>query len=274
MGKAALSSLIHRQLRRIISELYNSTEACGITSRREFVCCSANTRGLAPNGELSMTEPEDTWPLPKYNPGSTHRHLHAMGVIAIGYSAFQRGMDELYEFHPVKQNVPSKLIALYYFSLNEDKRLSALEAVFEAYEKDPEVIKCVKNLARYFRWCKDCRDQLLHSEHYPAMFGGTADTLHLTKRVGKTEPKQGYMALSLVELRTIADKIEEGKQQCASVRIYLRVRGTPIRDLPISLRVYGDEPLPGLVRIPRPLKLSSIPPNGPFPAYVRKSARS
>jgi hypothetical protein len=222
-----------------------------------------------------MVDSEDTWPLPKYNPGPA-KHLHALGVIATIYTAFQRGMDELYKFHPRRQNVPDRLINLYYYGLNEEARISAVTEAFAEYEKEDAVKNSVENLAEYFKWCKNCRDQLQHSEHYPPSFvDADDDTLHLTMRVGKTSPRQEYIAFPLSRLRDIADKIQIGQIQCVRVRIYLRARGRPDRELPLSWRASLDNEhrsLPEKLRVPRYLKLSPIPPGTPLPEYLRRSS--
>jgi hypothetical protein len=209
-----------------------------------------------------MTESEDMWPSPAYNPGS-RKHLHALGVISICYCAFERGIDGLFELHPLKQKMSKKLIDLYYFGLNEERRITAIKEVFKTYEKDRDVISVVNNLLQYFQWCRDVRNKLLHAEHYPPLFGGDPETLHLTKREGKRTPKQVYVTLGLARLRDIADKIQAGREQCARIRIYLRVRGRHVHELDHGLMVYMHEPLPKKLIVPRPLKLFPRPQNPP-----------
>jgi hypothetical protein len=221
------------------------------------------------SGDLGMTDNPDTWPLPEYNPGLP-KHLHALGVIAICYASFQAGMDDLYKFHLRKQKLPDSLIHLHYFSLNEEKRISALKTVFEEYEKEVAVLEVVQNLAEYFYWCKNCRDQLLHAEQYPPLFGGAPDHLYLAKRVGKENPRQEYMALSLLKIRNIADKVQVGRLQCAKVRIYIRFRDTQDAKTTAANRFDLHEPLPEKLRVPKPLKLSPTPP---LPAYLQKSSQ-
>lgn len=205
-----------------------------------------------------MAETEDTWPLPHYNPGS-RKHLHALGVISVCYCAFARGMDGLYELHPLEQKMSKKLIDLYYYGLNEEKRINAIGEIFNMYENDRQVISVVNNLLQYFQWCRDVRNKLLHAEHYPPSFGGDPETLRLTKREGKKEPKQVYVALALPRLRDIADKMQSGRVQCAKVRIYLRVRGKHVHELDHGLMAYMHEPLPEKLTVPRPLKALANP---------------
>ena len=141
-----------------------------------------------------MVDPGDMWPEPHYNAGG-RKHLHALGVIAVTYRAFQRNMDDIYKFYLRKQKVPDALMNAYYFSLDEGNRVSVLKGVCKEYETDPKIFALVENLAEYFYWCKNCRDELVHAEQYPALFGGASDTITLTKRIGKTDPKTGYVAL-------------------------------------------------------------------------------
>jgi hypothetical protein len=205
-----------------------------------------------------MSEPEDTWPEPNYNPGSP-KHLHALGVISVTYCAFEQGIHNLCELHPQKQKIPRPLANFLFYSLNDDKKIAAIRAVFRAYERDRKVLGVVKNLLEYFNWCRDARNKLLHAERYPPLFGGDEETLHLTKLEGKTKPKRLYVALKLPFLRGVADKIRLGQVQCARVRIYLRVRDVPLSELPHGYVVYKRDPLPGILHVPQPLKLFPSP---------------
>jgi hypothetical protein len=205
-----------------------------------------------------MADPEDIWPLPDYNPGG-HYHLHALGVISIAFASFERSIDSLYNYQGQNQNIPLELCHLYYFSLNEEKRIEAIRLMFGTYEKSDAVKTAVNNILGYFQWCRHVRNQILHAEQYPPSFGGDPDTLHLTKRVGKQSSKSGYMAFSLPRLRDIAEKIRAGTIQCIRIYIYLRVRDRPASELSKAMLAYKHEPLPQILRIPRPLKLSLTP---------------
>jgi hypothetical protein len=207
-----------------------------------------------------MAESEDTWPSPHYNPGSS-KHVHALGVISVCYCAFERGVDGLFELPLIKQNPPKKLIDTYYFGLSEEKRISAIRDVFNDYEQDKAVIAAVDNLLEYFQWCRDVRNKLLHAEHYPPLFGGDSETLHLTKREGKRDPKQVYVVLGLQRLRTLADKVQAGRVQCAKIRIYLRARGKHVHEFDHGLMAYMHESLPEKLTVPRPLRLLQRPPS-------------
>jgi hypothetical protein len=204
-----------------------------------------------------MTESQDTWPLPEYNPGS-QKHLHALGVIAVTFAAFERSVDDLYRFHPREQKLPDDLIDLYYYSLNEEKRIQAVRDVFRVYEESSEMRDCLSNLLDYFLWCRNARNQLLHAEHYPAAFGGERDTLHLIKRVSKQSPRSGYMKFRLTQLRTVADQMRTGLVQSAEINIHLRFRDKPPGDVP---RAAADiiEALPSKLHVPPILALNPTP---------------
>jgi hypothetical protein len=205
-----------------------------------------------------MSDSEDRWPLPNYNPGAT-KHLHAIGVIAVTFAAFERSVESIYFFYPQRMNLPDELINLYYFSLNEEKRLAAIREVFRSFEQDPAVVAAVENVLSYFQWCRNVRNQILHAERYPASFGADPDTLYLTKRMGKQSPQSGYMNFKLPELRSIADRIRAGIVQSATIHIHLRVRNLPIDQISPSLRIYATDPLPKPLEVPDALSLSPLP---------------
>jgi hypothetical protein len=207
--------------------------------------------------ENGMAESEDTWPQPHYNPGRP-KHLHALGVIAIQYASLERSVDILYLSKALRQTLPQDLVELYYYSLNEEKRIEAVRLIFKAYEEDLKVIAAIENLLEYFQWCRNCRNQILHAEQYPAAFGGDKNTLYLTKRVGKQSPKSGYLKFELQTLRSIADQIRAGVAQAAELHLYLRFRGQSPSEIP---RFYREFPasLPEKLSVPKNLTLSSTP---------------
>ncbi len=207
---------------------------------------------------MSDKDEKDTWPIPKYNLGSK-KHLHALGVISVGFSSFERAVEALYQHHPRLQKMPDELINLYYFSLNDEKRIQAVRSIFKCFEKDEKVVAAVDNLLSYFQWCREVRSQLLHAEHYPATFGGDPEVLHLSKRMSKQSPELGYMAFTVRTLRDIADKMRVGIVQAATINIHLRVRGVPIEKMHVLLRVYAKDEMPPILQIPKKLKLAVKP---------------
>jgi len=217
-----------------------------------------------------MSDPEDTWPEPNYNPGPT-KHLHAVGVISSCYNSFEESVFELYQHHPRIQKLPVKLIHLYYRSINERERLAAVKAVFAEYEKDANVISLVENLVTYFEWCWDVRNKIIHAEQYPALFSSVK--LSLSKRIGKKTSERGYMSLDLERIRGFADKIEFGKRHCARMVIYLRVRDVGLAHLSSAYRQYEHEPLPNKLDVPETLDLSPSPHPLQAPEYLLKPSR-
>jgi hypothetical protein len=105
-----------------------------------------------------------------------------------------------------------------------------------------KVIVLIENQLDYFEWCRNCRNQILHAERYPAMFGGDRDTLYLTKRVGKQSPQSGYMKFRLPRLRFISDKIRDGVVRAAEMHLRLRFRGKQVDSLPEHLQHFVRPP--------------------------------
>jgi hypothetical protein len=198
----------------------------------------------------------DEWP--SYLPGRRD-HFHAVGVIAVTYTAFQRSLATLYTHHPQRLWLPSELIELYYSSLSEGLQLKAIRTVFRSYETDPNATAFLDSLISYFDWCADARNKLLHAEFYPAAFGGRPDKLHLTKPLSKKDRNPTYFSVTVDEVRDIADRIEHGKRQCAAFIIYLRCRDIPKDQLPRGYEGYLGEPLPEPLTVPPELVLSKRP---------------
>jgi hypothetical protein len=205
---------------------------------------------------------------PSYHKGR-REHLHALGVIALAYSAFQRGLGTVYKHHPQRLGMPAELVELYYSSLNEQTQLKAIRTIFRSSEKDGNALAYVDRLIDYFDWCSDARNKLLHSEPYPTLFGGSPDKLYLTKPQSKKDPEPTYLWLTVRQLRDIADKIEHGKRECAGFVIYLRCRDIPVDQLPLSYRIFFNDPMPGLLTIPPTLEPSPHPEHGRMPSYVK-----
>lgn len=206
-----------------------------------------------------MTVSEDTWPLPTYNPGQP-KHLHALGVIAVLFAQLERSVESLYHAEAQRRNVPQDLIDLYFYTLNEEKRLEAIRLIYGDYKtKHPQMHVLISNLLEYFHWCRNCRNQLLHAENYPAAFGGDPETLYLTKRIGKQNPRSGYIQLKLPKLRSIADKMRDGVVQSATIAIRLRYVGVRSPNVPQPYRDILQEPFPRALHVPEYLKLGPGP---------------
>ena len=210
------------------------------------------------SGDLDMAESEDRWPLPKYNPGD-RKHLHALGVIAITFATLERSLDLHFLGMAKRKKMPKKLSLLYYFNLNEEKRIEATRSIFEEYEKDKKVRELMDNLLDYFKWCRDCRNQLLHAEQYPTSIGADPAFLYLTKRIGKQSARSGYLKINLERLRFIADKMREGIVRSAEMHIHFRYRDLPREKIPEMYRPYVYDPFPEILHVPKTLKLSPRP---------------
>jgi hypothetical protein len=217
-----------------------------------------------------MSDVGDTWPLPAYDCGPI-KHLHAIGVIANRFNSFERGMFDLYSMYTEKR-FTRELSDFLFLALNERTRAEALTKVVHAFEKSRKALAFFDSLSSYFEWCWNARNQIIHSEFYPSMFGGSPHEISLTKRKSKKSAEPGYLKFTLPELRDIADKIEEGVKRCAAFRIWLRQRATPREKWPVSLKIHGLEPLPDKLVTP---KFVTLGPNPipPLPQYLHQSSR-
>jgi hypothetical protein len=196
-----------------------------------------------------MSSIGDTWPLPDYDNGPP-KHVHAIGVIALAYATLQSAMDRLF-----LNRAKSEWAEKYYYLLNEEKRSDAIKEVFK--NDDPGVVEAIGNIVTYFNWCRACRNILLHAESYPSdgvPFPG--DALALIKRLkkkGATEP--GYTALTLQELRDVANRIRDGIEQCAKINLFVHFRDRP-GALPDKYREHARS-LPAKLPIPKPIELAA-----------------
>jgi hypothetical protein len=191
---------------------------------------------------------EDTWPV--YD-NESPKHVHAIGVIALTYASLQGAMDDLF-----LTRTQSGWAEKYYHGLIEDKRSDAIREAFKG--GDPGVVDAIGNLVKYFDWCRDCRNNLLHAESYPSglvPFPGGA--LGLIKRSKKGSAKSGYMALTLQELRNVADRMREGIFQAGKIGLFVRYRDRP-EGLNEEYREYARS-LPLSLSIPKPIALTSSP---------------
>ena len=107
-----------------------------------------------------MSSTEDTWPAPRYGPWPP-KHVHAIGVIALTYATLQATMDRLF-----LTKAQSEWAEKYYYLLSEDNRSGAIKKIFK--DDGPDVVEAIGNLVKYFDWCRDCRNKLLHAESQPS----------------------------------------------------------------------------------------------------------
>ncbi len=200
---------------------------------------------------------DNNWPT--YHLSNHRDHIHAIGVIAVAYSSYEGSLFRLYAHHPQVQKMPWEMAQLYYTTLNEERRLKAIQTVFKRYEKDKERLEFVESLIKHFDWCSDIRNKLLHSELYPAAFGGEKDKLYLIKPTSKNDLASAYLWLSVQQLREIADQFDLGKRTCAHFLIKLRIRDIPADQLPNGYDLLADEEWPDPLVIPPRVELSPAP---------------
>jgi hypothetical protein len=144
----------------------------------------------------------------------------------------------------------------YYYVLSEEKRSDAIREIF--MDDDPGVVDAIGNLVKYFDWCRVCRNNLLHAESYPPGLVPFPDgALGLTKRLKKGSAESGYMAMTLQELRDVADRMRDGIIQCVKIHLFLRHRGRP-EGVPEKYREHARS-LPPKLPLPKPIALASSP---------------
>ncbi|OAF15529.1 hypothetical protein AYJ54_39890 [Bradyrhizobium centrolobii] len=203
-----------------------------------------------------MDKPEaDIWPLPKFNAGDG-KALHAVGVISLTFVQFERGVDNLFLHHPAHGQISRDLLHHYFYSLNEQQRPSVTRKFYREQEADPLVVKATENVLEFFDWAHDARNKILHSELYPAAFGGRHDTFYLTKRAGKRDSGSIYLAFKVHELRDVAEKMRAGVVAAAEINIHVRYRDVDPLKIERSLRVYAVKP-PSFTLLPIPGKIKA-----------------
>jgi hypothetical protein len=175
------------------------------------------------------------------------------------YNDFERTLYSLYRLHLDRKKIPLKLSELYYFTLNEQQRLAAIRAVFDEYERSEKVRDVLESSLKFFDWCANVRNSILHAQHYPLLFGSSDDALHLTKRKNKRSSAPGYLRFTLAQLRAIGDAFHYGNQHCARLYVHLRQRGSPENKWNTLLRTHGREPLPETLATPKFITIADHP---------------
>lgn len=197
-----------------------------------------------------MSSTEDTWPAPVYDSGPP-KHVHAIGVIALTYATLQDSMDRLF-----LTKAQSEWAEKYYYLLSEDNRSDAVKKIFK--DDGTDVVEAIGNLVEYFDWSRACRNILLHAESYPSGLVPFPDgALGLSKRSKKGSTERGYTALTLLQLRGVADRIQEGIVQCAKIGLFVRYRARP-EELPEKYQEFARF-LPPKLPIPKPIALAQSP---------------
>jgi len=217
-----------------------------------------------------MSDTDDKWPLPDYNPGPP-KHLHAIGVISMNYNAYERAIYSLYTFHLYRKDVPAQIIEHYFFNLSERLQLDAIRQVFLGYERSKKVLAVLESNLKYFDWCWHVRNSVLHSYRHQSLIGDPegSDSIQLVKRRGKKSAAMGYKRFTLKDLRQFADQIREGQIHCLLLYIHLRQRGRPQSKWTDPLRRHGPQPLPGILVTPEYLTLEDHP-SDPIPRPQRE----
>lgn len=224
-----------------------------------------------------MTNTDDNWPT-QYSAGPK-RPLHAVGVIASVYNDFDAGLFNIYAHHLKRKKVPEKISSRLYFQTSEDQRTDLIKFVFAECEKKKKVIDAVTALCSYYLWCWNTRNTLLHATIIPPLlgfvFGASDEHLLITKRTTRRGTEKGYAALTLTQLRIIADQMHIGDSCCIKLRWYLYCRDMPRAKWPVWLSLDGPQALPEIPAPPKEISLSALPRVGierapPLKASLRK----
>jgi hypothetical protein len=206
----------------------------------------------------------DKWPRYSFDPGPPEA-LHAVAVISACFNSFERILFDIYIHHLDRKKYDRFISEQYFLAIDERRKLDLIKQTFKRLEKKPRVSALVFNLVEYFEWCSKVRNSVLHGEIYPALFARA--NLNLMKRPSKRSYGVLYLSLDLPELRNLADRVEAGRMQAAKISAHLRFRDTkPRHRTRLQLR-HGREPLPKLLRVPKPLTPSVLPHFGPRSQY-------
>ena len=167
-----------------------------------------------------MTDPNDTWPLPQYDPGPKDL-VHALGVITIEYNKFETALFGLFRHHLEAHGLPTGLVEDFYTHLNEGHRLAVIQSIFARCEKDDLVKDRVSELIRYFNTCAENRNILMHST---STGSHNRDVLDIAKRSKNVWSRLNYSLVKLETLKLIADDMFRGFNYMFDIFWYIQVR--------------------------------------------------
>jgi hypothetical protein len=209
-----------------------------------------------------MSPPSPKWP--SYNPGPSAEHLHAVGVVALEFSALETLIERIFWLLSHLAKIPPEFAQDHYLGLDEQKRNDALKRIAAiALRKDTAAIDIVTHLTECLTWCRDARNQILHSEYYSSILDHldldfVSDTVTLTKRKGKRSPDMHFMNLTVSETRAVADFIHEAKTLTEHFHMNLLLRTIPPSKKLARFREYATT-LPKKLNIPPPLARTDQP---------------
>lgn len=195
---------------------------------------------------------------PHYQVGPSE-HLHAVGVLSAVFNAYEDEFFDLYLHKANLRSVPYEVTSKAYFPLPEHQRLELVQTVFHACESDTRVLELIDNLVDHFNWCSKVRNNVIHAQHYPSPWFSREPRLSLIKRQSKRNPVFRYGFFSLEEVRSFADKMREGFDQCIRLLIWLKVRDIGVPKLPKGYEQFEKDPLPSILAIPAAVELTESP---------------
>ncbi len=222
-----------------------------------------------------MAKSSKEWPKPKYDVGQKE-HLHAIGVLAFNYNAFESVLFDVFKHHLSTDGMARRTTIRMYSELPERKRLDLIKLVFATTEKDAAVKSAVTKLIKYFEWSADTRNRLVHSQYAPPLFGGKPNKFYISKKASQKSARLHYMRPSTKMLRNAADRIRDGHDYAVSLMDYLTMRDVPRNELDLTVRALMGLTTPELPDIPHPprrLTKSPLPHTPPLPPHLLQRQR-
>jgi hypothetical protein len=153
---------------------------------------------------------------------------------------------------------PQQFAQDYYYDLDEQKRNDAVRRIAGiAIKDDLSALDLLDHVIECLSWCRDTRNQIMHSECYPMTYRGLepSHTMTVAKRKSKRSPDIHYLHISLPELRSAVDFMHESKMLAIRFDLYLRFRN--ISEVPDEY--FGYLTLPGKLIVPKPLPKTDPP---------------
>ena len=227
--------------------------------------------GSSWSGDFGMANSKKEWP--EYSIGQKE-HLHAISVLAFNFNEFEAELFEIFVHHLDLHNVPRGTPVKMYYEMTGRRQLDFIKLVFSIYEEDSQVRATLSKLLKYFDWCADTRNRLIHAQYKPPLFGKPDNKLYLAKRASQRSTKLHHMKPSLCTLQNAADKVRLGATRCLSLRFYLNCRDTPQSEWNVTMRVafgLADKSLPEIPPPPKKLQKSIRPHTPPLPQFQLQS---
>ena len=202
-------------------------------------------------------EDEDTWPLPRYNPGSRD-HLHALGVISITFANLQASIRFPLPATRSDSGNPGRATRGRLFQPHGGRSRKGDQSTGPKTRQGPRLCEGGRKCSRLLQLVPRL------SQRYRSFRAVSAGVRRKAGRalygqVDKSAPAKGAVCpVHRRQTRSIADHIRAGVVQSAEINIYMRFRNTPPEDVPSPYKPYASKP-PKPLKIPEKLKTSDKP---------------